>query len=88
MFATKTRRRQEQKREARVNAKDPFIQTLAAYDELLELPGLHPRLRELYGRLKLHAGKDGRCYPTSTRRSRANSASENPSAGDKFAGQT
>ena len=58
---TKSRRRQEQKREARVNAKDPFIQTPLA---LLELPGFPRNLRELYGRMKFHAGKRGECYAT------------------------
>ena len=31
--------------------------------DLLAVPGISPRLRELYGRLALHAGKDGRCHP-------------------------
>lgn len=31
--------------------------------DFLAIPGIHPRLRELYGRLVLHAGKNGTCYP-------------------------
>ena len=32
--------------------------------DLLAIPGLSSRLRELYGRLRFYAGKDGRCFPT------------------------
>jgi hypothetical protein len=43
-----------------VNRKDLFVK---APLELLEIPGLPPRLILLYSRLRLHAGRDGKCHP-------------------------
>ena len=43
---------------------DPNERFIKTDLSLLAIPGLSPRLRELYGRLRFHAGKDGKCCPT------------------------